>query len=134
MQKQIKNSNKEIKNSQLDKKTNLEDLYGKYKWEKSYILENPLGSSEQKYNVQLILNNDGSATYSASSGLETEKTKGIYEYKDDKIIYTRKYYNYDDEKVQYTENSNSIVTFIVVDKNTLKSNYYNQKIILKKEN
>lgn len=112
----------------------VEELVGTYTWEKNYT--NTYGN-EYKYKITLVLNLDGTATYYASSGYEEEATRGSYVYQDGIIIYTREYYNYSDQnnnqiEVQYPDENNNNEIFIIVDKNTLITTYYNQKTLLNK--
>ncbi len=130
LKKQMDEYKENSKSSETSDEITLKDLYGTYNWEKDYKNES---GNKLKLKVQLVLKPDGSATYNASSGYEAEMTKGSYVYKDGKIIYTREYYNYDNgSNDPYTDNDNKTITFKVIDKDTLQSEYYDQTTELKK--
>jgi len=136
LEKQVKDlKNKEnaekVESPKANDEITLKDLYGTYKWWKSYTNEY---GSKINLQVQLVLNPDGSATYDAGSGYEVEQTKGSYIFKDGKIIYTREYYNQDNGINDSYTNPDKTVTFTVIDKNTLQSIYYDQTTSLKKTN
>ncbi len=129
--KEYKENSEKVESPKTNDEITLKDLYGTYKWEKSYTNEY---GSKLNLQIQLVLNPDGSATYDAGSGYEAEQTKGSYIFKDGKIIYTREYYNQDNGINDSYTNPDKTVTFTVVDKNTLQNIYYDQTTSLKKTN
>lgn len=125
---------KENSQSTTNGKISIADLYGTYSWEKNYINENGV---QMNLKIKLVLNSDGTATYDASSGMETEKTKGLFVYENGKVTYTREYYNYNETNSTttneaYTDQNNKTETFTVIDKDTLENTYYDQPTTLKK--
>ena len=127
---------KAIQNNSIETNTNntkaqsitKDDLYGVYIWQKDFNDESGLNLK-----IALVLNSDGTAEYSASSGYEYESTKGTFSYKEGKILYTREYYNYDsNNNSEFTDTNSKLETFIVIDKNTLQNVYYNEKTMLTK--
>ncbi|MBR3362851.1 MAG: hypothetical protein IKG40_02880 [Bacilli bacterium] len=128
---------KEKTQSNNDDEIVITDLYGTYTWTKKYeanVSGPNLEATYTTYNIKLVLNSDGTATYDASNGLEAEQTKGSFSYENGKIIYTREYYNYDTSgpKDVYNSGDDKIETFVVVDKDTLQNTYYDQITALKK--
>ncbi len=131
----------EEKSNDTTSNISIGDLYGTYNWSKNIdsIVAGSNGPETitTKLNIELTLNQDGTATYSASNGQESEKTKGSFKYEDNKIIYTREYYNYQgtngtnvDEP--YNDENSKTEVFTVIDKNTLQNTYYDQLTELKK--
>ena len=123
----------ENKDNMNDDSYKIDDFYGEYKWQKQYT--GGVNNAELTYKIELKLNSDGTASYSASDGMASDSTTGSFKLEDNKIIYTKKYYNYNNgnttNKKEVTEDD-KIVTFDIIDKNTLKINYYNQIAELKK--
>lgn len=131
------NQNAESRNNEIAENENQiesnipseEELYGTYSWEKKFVNEY---GNELDLKVLLVLNSDGTAKYRASSGYEAEYTKGTFSCKNGKIEYRREFYDYDNsENKEFTEN-NKIETFVIIDKNTLQSTYYDQTVTLVK--
>jgi len=115
-------------NGEEDNKIDISMLYGTYTWSKSYTNAD---GKEVNLNIKLVLNSDGTATYNASDGYESEMTKGSFVYQDMKVIYTREYYNYPgQENSKYDEENSKTEIFNVVDKNTLQNVYREQQTSL----
>lgn len=134
------NQNAESRNNEIAENENQiesnipseEELYGTYSWEKKFVNEY---GNELDLKVVLVLNSDGTAKYRASSGYEAEYTKGTFLCKNGKVEYKREFYDYDNsENKEFTDENNRIETFVIIDKNTLQSTYYDQTVTLVKNN
>ena len=106
-----------------------EALLGAYTWSKSYT-----NSRGDKVNlkINLVLKDDGTATYEAGDGSSNEITKGIYTIEDDKVIYTKMYYNYPNQKSKKYAGNNKTETFEIIDDNTLQNTFSGETTALKK--